>query len=117
MNGIQNWNGRIRLNLLKAAGTVILGTTVAAAALAENPPQVATSIDSAHVFLNFSSGKTNAESPTSAMNYMAAIDPGQVKLNFTTWLVNAGFISDATQWKSTGQQTYTSVPGDYGYGK
>ena len=117
MNRRKYWKGRMRLGLLKAAGVVVFGTAIAAVAVAENPPQVATSLDSAHVFLNFSAGKSKAESPTTALNYMAAIDPGQNKVNFTAWLLNAGFISDPSQWKSTGQQTYTSVPGDYGYGK
>ena len=116
MNSGKYWKGSMRRVLLKAAGAVVFGAA-AAVAVAENPPQVATSVDSAHVFLNFSAGKSTAESPTTALNYMAAIDPGQNKVNFTAWLVNAGFISDPSQWKSTGQQTYTNIPGDYGYGK
>jgi hypothetical protein len=96
---------------------LVAGAVIAATALAEPPPQVGTSLDSSHVFLTFSAGKSLAETPTSAANYMRAIDPGAKKLNFVDWLVNAGFISNASEWKPAGQQTYTSIPGDYGYGK
>jgi len=106
----------MRFKLLKSAAAVALGAAIASTSMAELPPQVGTATDSAHVFLNFSAGKSVAENTQTAINYMAAIDPGQYKVNFVTWLVNAGFISDPSQWKAQGQQRYTSVPGDYGPG-
>jgi hypothetical protein len=105
------------ISLKKKIAVLMTGMGLAAMAGAQPPPQVGTSTDSAHVFLNFSSGKNLAENPTTAKAYMAAIDPGGKKVNFVDWLVNAGFISKASEWKPSGQQVYTNVPGDYGYGK
>jgi hypothetical protein len=107
----------MRFKLWKSAAAVVAGAAIASAAMAETPPQVGTSLDSSHVFLNFSSGKSTTENPTTANNYMNAIDPGRKKVNFVSWLVNAGFISKASDWKPSGQQIYTNVPGDYGPGK
>jgi hypothetical protein len=108
--------GRIRFKILKAATAIALGATLASTALAEPPPQTGSSADSAHAFLTFSAGKSSAENPVTAHAYMNAIDPGQTKLNFKTWLVKAGFIQNEAQWTPSGQQRYTDIPGDYGVG-
>jgi hypothetical protein len=67
-------------------------------------------------FLTFI-GSYKPENTTTAQAYYKAIDPTGSKQNFTAWLLNAGFISNVNQWNSTGLQTFTSTPGDYGYGK
>jgi hypothetical protein len=61
-------------------------------------------------FLTFV-GSFIPESTTSATAYYNAIDPprpdcpaGGCKQNFTAWLVNAGFIQNASQWRATGKQ-------------
>src|SRR6266404_3927792 len=106
MYGINSGTRRMRFKLLTSAAAAIIGATLASTAISETVPQVGTSTDSSHVFLTFSAGKSRAESPTTASNYMKAIGPGGKKLNFVDWLVNAGFISNASEWKPAGQQTY-----------
>ncbi len=122
MYGINSGTKRMRFKLLKSAAAIALGAALASTSMAELPPQVGTAKDSAHVFLNFSAGKDIPETPFTAAAYMNAIDPGRANLDFKTWLVEAGFISDVTQWFPTGQQTYThqqpgDVGNDYGPGK
>jgi hypothetical protein len=102
---------------IRKAAVLLAGSGLAFLAGAQPPPQVGTGADSAHVFLTFSAGKSLAENPTTANNYMKAIDPTGAKKDFVSWLVNAGFISKASDWTPSGQQIYTSVPGDYGPNK
>ena len=107
---------RPHTKLLKTSVAMLLGAAVTMTAMAQPPPQVGNSSDSAHAFLSFSEGLTAAQTPASAKAYMALIDPGQKKVTFPQWLTNAGFISDPSQWTPNGQQTYTNVPGVYGPG-
>jgi hypothetical protein len=62
-----------------------------------------TDLEAQKHFLTFL-GSFIPESTTSAKAYYAAIDPGTSKLNFTAWLVNAGFIGQASDWNPTGPQ-------------
>jgi len=115
----------MRFKLLKSSAAVVIGAMIASAAISGVPPQVGTSKDSSHAFLTFSAGKSLAENPTTANNYMNAIDPGRKKVNFVNWLVNAGFIGQASDWKPSGQQIFTQQTSaaaanravDYGPGK
>jgi hypothetical protein len=122
MNGITG-RGRKAVRLaLKAGLTILLGGGVVISATSQPPPQVGTATSSQHSFLSFSGGKTQAQTPASALKYMQAIDPGGKKLTFEQWLLNAGFIQKATDWSPNGQQTYTHQhnppqAGDYGPGK
>jgi hypothetical protein len=54
-------------------------------------------------FLTFI-GSYIPESAASAQAYYAAIDPNNTKPTFPQWLVNAGFISDVSQWHPSGAQ-------------
>jgi hypothetical protein len=54
-------------------------------------------------FLTFL-GSFIPESAASAKAYYAAIDPNNTKPTFTKWLLNAGFISDESQWHPYGAQ-------------
>jgi hypothetical protein len=115
----------MRFKFWSSAAAVIIGATLASTAMSEPPPQVGTSSSSSHSFLTFSAGQSAAESPTTAKNYFAAIDPGQKKVNFVNWLVNAGFIGQPSDWLPSGQQIYTHQTSaaaanpavDYGPGK
>jgi hypothetical protein len=69
-------------------------------------------------FLVFTSSQTAGENATTATAYYNAIDPPTAacpsgcKRNFTQWLKNAGFISDESQWHSTGPQLIAcNLPG------
>ena len=113
---------RPRAQLLKTGAAMLLGAAAMMTAVAQPPPVVGTASSSQHVFLSFSGGKSQAQTPASALQYMAAIDPGAKKLTFEQWLVSAGFIQSASDWTPNGQQTYThqhnpAQPGDYGPGK
>ena len=55
-------------------------------------------------FLVFTGSDTAGESATTATAYYNAINPTQSKRSFQQWLVNAGFISDPSQWHPTGPQ-------------
>jgi hypothetical protein len=55
-------------------------------------------------FLVFLSN-TQPENAASAKAYYKAINPSNSKLHFEDWLVNAGFIGNASQWHSHGAQT------------
>ncbi|HVW83919.1 MAG TPA: hypothetical protein VHB50_04540 [Bryobacteraceae bacterium] len=55
-------------------------------------------------FLVFTGKDTAGETATTAKAYYAAIDPTNKKATFPEWLVNAGFISDVSQWRPTGKQ-------------
>jgi mono/diheme cytochrome c family protein len=101
-------------SFLRASAAIILGWSLATAAMAETPPVVGTATNSAHTFLTFQSYPGVKESPNTAQAYYHEIDPGGTKVDFRDWLVNAGFIGNRSQWRSTGQQTYTSAPGVYG---
>ena len=54
-------------------------------------------------FLTFI-GSYIPESAASARAYYAAIDPNNTKPTFPQWLVNAGFISNVSQWHPSGPQ-------------
>jgi len=108
--------------LFKTGAAMLIGAAATMTAVAQPPPVVGTASSSQHVFLSFSGGKSQAQTPASALQYMAAIDPGAKKLTFEQWLVSAGFIQSASDWTPNGQQTYTHQhnpvqPGDYGPGK
>lgn len=105
----------VKRHLVKMGIALILGAGIATPSMSQPPPIVGTPLSSQHDFLTFSSG--NLESPPTSKAYYQTIDPTGAKVDFRDWLVNAGFISSRADWKSTGQQTYTNVPGDYGYGK
>src|SRR5438270_11024702 len=55
-------------------------------------------------FLVFTGRDTPGESTLTATAYYNAIDPYYAKRDFPHWLLNAGFISDTSQWHSTGPQ-------------
>ena len=55
-------------------------------------------------FLVFTGADTAGENATTAKAYYKAVDPNNTKPTFQQWLVNAGFISDASQWHPTGAQ-------------
>jgi len=115
MSGIKSrLVGKSRISLVTAGAAIIFCGGIATTAMSEPVPIVGTSTNSQHTYLTFSS---HHETTATAKAYMQAIDPGATKVNFVDWLVNAGFISQASEWKPTGQQVYTNVPGDYGYGK
>ena len=84
MYGINNGMRRMRFKLLKSAAAVALGAALASTAISETVPQVGTSSDSSHVFLNFSGGKSSLISAAAAADYMKTIDPGNSAQNFKT---------------------------------
>ena len=106
---------KFRSHALKAGVILALGGGLVTSSLSQPPPVVGLPTASQHNFLTFQSG--NLESPATAKTYYQTIDPGGTKIDFKDWLVNAGFIKDKSEWKPTGQQTFTDVPGDYGSGK
>src|SRR5215470_849399 len=55
-------------------------------------------------FLVFTGSGTPGENAQTATAYYNAIDPSHQKQTFPQWLVNAGFISNVSQWHSTGPQ-------------
>jgi hypothetical protein len=62
-------------------------------------------------FLTFI-GSFVPESANSARAYYKAIDPNNTKATFQQWLVNAGFIGQASDWRPTGpQQIITNQTG------
>jgi hypothetical protein len=114
----------MRFKLLRSAAAVIVGATIASTAMSETVPQVGTTADSSHVFLNFSGGKSSLISAAAARDYLNTIDPGNSAQNFKTWLVQAGFIGQESDWTPNGQQIVThqtslanAKPSDYGYNK
>jgi hypothetical protein len=113
--GIKGRSGRLGRTLLNVGAAIILGGGLVTPSMSQPPPQVGLPTASQHNFLTFQSG--NLESPDSSKAYYNTIDPGATKQDFKVWLQKAGFISDVSQWKPTGQQTFTDVPGDYGFGK
>jgi hypothetical protein len=125
MYGINSGTKRIRFKLLTSAAAVALGAALASTAISETVPQVGNTSDSSHVFLNFSEGKSNLLTPAIAANYMVTIDPGNSAQNFKTWLVQAGFIGQESDWTPNGQQIVTHQTSlananpatDYGYNK
>src|SRR5438309_10580767 len=93
--------------LLKTGAAILLGAAATVTAVSQPPPVVGAASSSQHAFLSFSGGKSQAQTPATALQYMAAIGPGAKKLPFEQWLVNAGFIQSASDWAPNGQQTYT----------
>jgi len=67
-------------------------------------------------FLTFL-GSFKPESAATAKAYYDAIDPNKSKRTFVEWLVNAGFIHDASEWNPTGPQTVIKDPSQHGYAK
>jgi len=65
-------------------------------------------------FLTFL-GSFVPQDATDGRAYYAAIDPNNTKATFQDWLVNAGFISDKSQWHAFGPQKFAcNLPGcDY----
>ena len=55
-------------------------------------------------FLVFTGSDTAGESTLTSTAYYNAIDPSHNLRDFPHWLLNAGFISDVTQWHATGPQ-------------
>ena len=55
-------------------------------------------------FLVFTGSGTPGENAQTATAYYNAVDPYHQKQTFPQWLVNAGFISDVSQWHPTGPQ-------------
>lgn len=55
-------------------------------------------------FLTFTGSDTPGESSLTSTAYYNAVDPYHQKRDFPHWLVNAGFISDVSQWNATGPQ-------------
>jgi hypothetical protein len=55
-------------------------------------------------FLVFTGSDTPGESTVTATAYYNAVNPSHNKRTFPQWLVNAGFISDVSQWHPTGPQ-------------
>jgi len=90
---------------------------MAMTAVSQPPPIVGTATNSQHSFLTFPNYLANKETPQTAQAYYAAVNPGGSKVDFRDWLVNAGFIRQRSDWRSTGQQIYTTVAGDYGPNK
>ena len=63
-------------------------------------------------FLVFTGSDSAGENAKTAKAYYDAIDPSRSKRTFTSWLKNAGFISDESQWHSTGaQKVACDLPG------
>jgi hypothetical protein len=97
----------------------LLFTVAATATLVEQTPGVPnifSPLESAFQqqthFLVFTGSDVAGENATTATAYYNAIDPSQSKRNFTQWLKNAGFISDESQWHSTGPQLVAcNLPG------
>jgi hypothetical protein len=54
--------------------------------------------------LVFTGSDTPGENAQTATAYYNAVDPYHQKQTFPQWLVNAGFISDVSQWHPTGPQ-------------
>ncbi len=125
MNGFSHLKSKMRFYLLKASAAVVLGAGLASVATSETVPQVGTSADSAHVFLNFAGGKSGLLSAAAAADYMKTIDPGNSAQNFKTWLMQTGFIGQESDWTPNGQQIVTHQTSlananpatDYGYNK
>src|SRR5215831_13002738 len=105
----------------------LAGSLVAAGIIEQTPgiPSVLNPNESAFQqqthFLVFTSSSTAGENAATATAYYNAIDPPTAacpngcKRNFTQWVKNAGFISDESQWHSTGPQFVAcNLPGcDY----
>ena len=116
-----------RINILVRASLVLLFLLVTMCAIAQVPfPQttgVPTIIDAHQTsfqqqthFLTFI-GSFKPESAQSAAAYYDAIDPNRSKRTFQSWLVNAGFIQDPSEWNPTGPQTVIHDPSQHGYAK
>jgi hypothetical protein len=112
-----------RRRLVKAglglAGLLIAVGAFAAGLFLEQDPFVPSIFNSTETafqnqthFLVFESKSTAGETAATETAYYNVIDPTQSKRTFEQWLVNAGFISDASQWHPTGpQQVACNLPG------
>jgi len=91
-------------------GLLVAGVATAAVLFTEKTPNIPTVFNGAETpfqnqthFLTFIQ-LGSPESATTAAAYYNAVDPGATKRSFPEWLVNAGFISDISQWHPTGPQ-------------
>ena len=108
-----------RLLVLSTAFALALAGSLHAAPATETVPGVPNIFNPAESdfqnqthFLVFTGRDTAGENATTANAYYNAIDPTKSKRTFTAWLKNAGFISDESQWHSTGaQQVACDLPG------
>ena len=99
------------LGKTKLLFAVVLLALVATATVVEQTTGVPNIFNSAETsfqsqthFLVFTSSSTPGENAATSTAYYNAIDPTKSKRTFQQWLLNAGFISDASQWHPTGTQ-------------
>lgn len=108
---------KVSKNMIKrqsALGALLLMAVVAVAAanlFLEQTPNIPnifnrneTRFQNQTHFLTFTGSDTPAESSLTSTAYYNAVDPFHQKRDFPHWLVNAGFISDVSQWNATGPQ-------------
>jgi hypothetical protein len=105
----------VRPRLASVGVLVLVSLLVPVCAMAQLVPPIdppnQTDVEAETHFLTFL-GSFVPESPASATAYYNAIDPTASKRTFTQWLVNAGFISNESEWNPTGPQKFAcSLPG------
>ena len=96
--------------LVLFSALALAGVLLAAVIVEQTPgvPNVFKSTESAFQqqthFLVFTDSKVAGENAKTATAYYNAIDPAASNRDFKQWLLNAGFISDVSQWHPSGTQ-------------
>lgn len=95
------------VSLCRLSIACAMALSFSATATAKDPPPVFlpgyTPAQQESNFLAFPESSV-IQSPTTAAAYYDAVDPAKSKRKFTQWLVNAGFISQESDWHPTGAQ-------------
>jgi|ERR1700730_1299443 hypothetical protein len=107
------FKGVVKTRLASVSVLALVALLAPAWAMAQIPTIDAphqSDVDAETHFLTFL-GSFVPESPASATAYYNAIDPTASKRTFTKWLVNAGFIGQEADWRSTGAQNILIQPG------
>ena len=110
MKAQQSKKRMVKRLLMLFSALALAGVLLAAVIIEQTPgvPTVFKSTESAFQqqthFLVFTDSKTAGENATTATAYYNAIDPSKTQRDFKQWLLNAGFISNVSQWHPSGKQ-------------